>query len=470
MFSLRNVVTVCVIVLGVLSVRSRESQTQPQQRMPLSECIRLALETSHLKLADEHSIRAAEARLTQAISGRYPSLDLTAAGMVSDEDVNYIFPAFGVQTPPFNLGVIPVPPLNIGIPQQETKMADRRRALTEFSLIWPLYTGGKISAFVDQAKSGIAVAQCESRINNDRIVYETKKLYYSVILASNLQNIAGETHDILSSTLKLTETLYQKGSGKIMKTDYLKNKVYVEMARGLLDQISAERENAVTALAVIMGFEHHSKITLADEEIPFQITEQPLDSLIYRMNEKNPQIARVGFALNFYRAKIQEVKSSRFPSVALIGGYNHLFSPYDYGLTTPQNKDSWTMGLGMRINLFDGFRRRGLLQENREIVERIADQRQLLRTGLELNLRCLYRKIQAAALREKSVQEALAAAVDNSHLVERAYVSEIMELKDLLQARITEAVIKAQVQMVRFELADLQAQLDMLLGDQVETP
>jgi hypothetical protein len=42
------------------------------------------------------------------------------------------------------------------------------------------------------------------------------------------------------------------------------------------------------------------------------------------------------------------------------------------------------------------------------------------------------------------MQEAVNAGVENSELVERAYFSEIMELKDLLQVQITEAVIKAQ--------------------------
>jgi outer membrane protein TolC len=127
-----------------LPIQSQESNPQPELRVDLPECIRLALKNSHSKRADEHSIRAAEARLKQAKSGRFPSLDLTAAYLVSDEDINFIFPASTVQTSPINLGILSLPPLDVGIPQQDIKMADKQNALAELNLTWPLYTGGKI--------------------------------------------------------------------------------------------------------------------------------------------------------------------------------------------------------------------------------------------------------------------------------------------------------------------------------------
>jgi outer membrane protein TolC len=323
---------------------------------------------------------------------------------------------------------------------------------------------------VEQAKAGIAVAKCESGANDNRVVYETKKLYYSVILASNLVKIAQQTHDRLMATLKVTETLYQEGSGKITKSDYLKNKAYAEVANSLLEQISGEGENAATALAEAMGLDWPMKVAVVDEEIPFQAKEEPMDSLMLRLNQKNPQIARVGYALDLYRAKISDAKSARFPTLALIGGYRRIISPYDYGLTTHENKNLWTMGIGMKMNLFNGFRTGGMVEESKAVLDRIAEQREMLKRGLALSLQCLYQKIEAAVRREKSMQEAVNAGVENSQLVERAYFSEIMELKDLLQVQITEAFIKAQYQMIRFEHADLRAQLDMLLANPLEAP
>jgi len=43
-----------------------------------------------------------------------------------------------------------------------------------------------------------------------------------------------------------------------------------------------------------------------------------------------------------------------------------------------------------------------------------------------------------------------------------AYFNDIMELKELRQVQINEAFIKALYQMIRFERANIKAQLDML--------
>jgi outer membrane protein len=453
------------VFLFTLSLGSQESNPQTELRVDLPECIRLALKNSRAMRAQEHSVRAAETRLKQARSVHYPSLDFTAAYLETDEDFNSILPASTVRTSNIDLGFVSLPPLNVDIPQQVIKMADRHTGVVEFNMAWPLYTGGKVSAVVRQAKAGIALARSESRAEENQVVYNTKKIYYAVILANNLEKIAQTARDRLQATLKVSETLYQEGSGKVTKSDYLKNKAYFEAFQSLLDKISGERENAATALPEILGLDWPAKVVVADEEIPFQAEKEPMDSLLSRLNRKNPQIAQVGHALDLYRAKVADAKSERYPTLALIGSYRRMFTPYDYGMTTRQNKNTWTMGVGMQMNLFNGFRTGWMAEENQAMLERLGQQKEMLERGLALKARVLYQKIAASARQTKSMRAAQEAAVENSHLVERAYFSEIMELKDLLQTQIMEAVMNAQYQMVLFEYADLMAQLDMLIGD-----
>jgi outer membrane protein TolC len=214
-----------------------------------------------------------------------------------------------------------------------------------------------------------------------------------------------------------------------------------------------------------MGLDRPTSVAVVDEEIPFQAKGEPVDSLIQRVHQNNPQIERVNHASEFYQAKTREAKSAHFPALALIGGYRRIISPFDYGMTTRENKNMWTMGIGMKMSLFDGFKTGGMVEENRSILDRLAQQREMLERGLALNVQILCQKIQTSIRREESMHSAEDAAVENSQLVERAYFSEIMELKDLLQVQITEAVIKAQYQLVRFEHADLRAQLDMLVAN-----
>jgi len=59
------------------------------------------------------------------------------------------------------------------------------------------------------------------------------------------------------------------------------------------------------------------------------------------------------------------------------------------------------MGIGMRTNLFDGFRTGGMVEENKEVLNHIAERRKMLKRGLALGLQVLYKRIQESIRREK---------------------------------------------------------------------
>ena len=48
-------------------------------------------------------------------------------------------------------------------------------------------------------------------------------------------------------------------------------------------------------------------------------------------------------------AKIKEAKSGHYPKVGLFGNLVHIQNSYDEGIMTPQNKNSWTIGVGLNF-------------------------------------------------------------------------------------------------------------------------
>ena len=433
-------------------------------KLSLEQCIELTLKNNISRNAFGYSEKIAETKLKQAQSGYYPTVDLTAVYNRIDQDPNFVMPESKIQVPAINLGNFSIPSLTMPVPQQDVKLADKQNIYADINIIWPIFTGGKISSYVRQAEAGIAIAKNDSRINDDQIIYDTKKLYYSVLLASSLENIASETFERLTTTLSVTESLYQNGSGRVTKTDYLKNKIMVEAVKTMLEQITGEKKSAIIALINAMGLDWQTQFEPADTSISFSINKTELIDYMNYMYTNNPLFAKINNAMDVYNSKIDEAKSDYYPSVALVGGFHKFFSGYDYGVVTPQNQNVWMLGVGMKLNIFNGLRTTALIEENKLEYDKLDKQKEFLKKGLTTKLQYIYQKIKTAESKQASSLEALNSAAENRELIEKAYFNDIMELEDLLQAQLTEAFFKAQYQMTLFEHADYNAQLENLIS------
>ena len=67
-------------------------------------------------------------------------------------------------------------------------------------------------------------------------------------------------------TLELTENLYTKGSGKVKKTDYLRNKTVVEWLRTAVTSLGANEQLARSALTNSMGMDWEAPVEPAPQE------------------------------------------------------------------------------------------------------------------------------------------------------------------------------------------------------------
>src|ERR1039457_4411647 len=108
------------------------SATDRPAPLTLQQCIELALEKNHFRVASRYSIEIAEAQHRQALSAYWPQIGVKATYTIMDEDPNFIFPSKPMQVPGFTLplpaqlgGPLTIPSSNITIPEQKIKLMDR---------------------------------------------------------------------------------------------------------------------------------------------------------------------------------------------------------------------------------------------------------------------------------------------------------------------------------------------------------
>lgn len=223
----------------------------------LADCIGMALNHQAKQRISEEALKAAEALKKQAASAYWPRLDASALYSITDEDPTFIFPESTVQLPEtfsqimsallgMNFDLPPMP-----VPEQRVRLMDNRNLAASVELTLPLFTGGIRSSLNRQADLGVEIARNEVRRTRNEIIRDVRKTYYAVILTDHLRAIGRDTYERLNATLDLTESLYMNGSGRVQKTDYLKNKLIVDNIQALLVELEKKRKSGAFSPEVL---------------------------------------------------------------------------------------------------------------------------------------------------------------------------------------------------------------------------
>jgi outer membrane protein TolC len=426
--------------------------------LTLRDCIDISLANNRSRAASRYSIEIAEAQHQQALSGYWPQFGIKAAYSVMDEDPNFIFPGQTITIP--GMGTLP-------IPEQKIKLMDRQNFYATLNATLPVYTGGQVTALVRQTEQGRRAAQQEARRTDLQIVYDTTRYYYSAVLARELLQLGRDTLARMEVTLELTENLYTRGSGRVKKTDYLRSKTVVEALRSTVSSLEANENLAKAALVNSMGLAWDTPIAVAAAELPFTPVGFALKDLVGDAYRFNPDWARLEAGLEASSAKIDEAKSGHLPKIALIGNLSRIVNSYDKGMMSQDNKNSWTIGIGLELPLFNGFRTSGEVREAKARLNKLKEQQVLLREGIALQVKHVFIQMEKTQQQKVSTEAAAASAEENRALNERAYQEELVETKDVIEAQLMESLMKAQNLKTLYDHLEAKANLDFVVGKEV---
>ena len=429
------------------------------QKLSLAQCMDSALTNNRFRPASQQGIRIAEAQHKQAMSGYWPQLAAQLSYVRLDQDPNFVMPP-GVM----NLQVPVLGSLAVDVPAQDIKVMDKLNGLARLELQLPVYTGGMVSAMVRQAEQAVEIATIEARRTDLQIRYDVKRMYYGLALCRNLVRIGRDALARLAATLQLTENLYLKGSGKVKKTDFLKNKIFVEAVRSMVQALEQNEKTAKAALINTMGLSWKGDVDITDEEIPFDDRMNGLASLVEHANTWNPDVAKVHAGLAALDAKRDQVRSGYYPRVAIVGNLSHTENTWDYGFVSAKMKDSWMIGVGVQCELFAGFRTGGEVEEATARIRKLQDEQILLREGLALQIQQIVNQLDGFKSQEATARELMKTAIENRDLTERAYESDLLEVKDLIESQIMESFALAQYEKTRYDHYEAQARLEMTIG------
>ncbi|OAI21222.1 hypothetical protein A1359_19575 [Methylomonas lenta] len=463
-------ITLIASVLILSAAFGLRAETTSQQKLNLEDCIRVALEKHQSLNISAANVAMAEAMYQQAMSAYWPQIAAQVNASRADQDRTFTMEgAFSL--PPAMTGALGPAGAALAQPipiNMDVKLFDKDMVTSSLNLTYPIFTGLKRQAIVAQAEKGIQIAEQGQRKTNLELVRDVKKYFYAAQFAIQMEKLTEDTLERFKALEDLTERLYQNGSLKVKKTDYLRTKTTTAMTRTILNEARYAREMAHEALGNAMGQEwsEHYILVEVDEASPIS---EGLQQLVESAQNFNPDIQQLKLAVQISDDQITEARSGYYPMIGFQAEVHDIQTPYHAGLTNAANRDGWTIGVGMQWNLFDGFQTTGKVNQAKAQQRKLESQQILLDQAIALQVKQQFLSIKSANSQTKNSQEAVGYASENRKLHVRAYQDELVETKDVIESQIVETFAQGTHYRARYALEMGLLSLEYLIGQNVQS-
>lgn len=466
---------VCVVLVPTLTVEFAWANPA-YDNLSLRQAIDIAIANNHEGAISYQAAAIAESQYQEALSARWPTLTLQVGFQRRDESPVFVFPSSSI--PLGNLGtalgaalgpLLPPGasiPATITVPEQRVKLLNRDTTATSLQLVYPLYTGGRISSLISQANYGKEIAKEELRRTNLQIVRDVKRYYFAVQLTEGLMATAHDTVALLETTRNLTKKLYEGGSASLNKLDYLKTEMAVSYAKSVEADFETRHKAAKAALIQTMGLPWNSEVRLTDPLSVKPANTADLDLLVKQANDFNPQIGMLKLAVKASSAKIDEAHSGHLPLVALTGEATHYQNSYDKGLAADANRNSWIIGISMNLPLFEGWRTESRISTAKLQHSQMEEREKLLEQGTAILVKSLFIEFDGARKQVGISENAKQVADENVDLTSRAFTIGASKPQDMIEAQVLRAIVQGNLIRAQHDQLLKLAELDYVLGSE----
>lgn len=480
------------------------SQTtlEGKQTLSLKECLGIAIEKNHTRPASQFAVAIAEAQHRQALAAYWPQVNFSGGLNEMSASPNFVYPASTMYIPAQSIAVpggsatvtIPAnafgpgfPPVAVQmpvsfpgqtistttqvfpIPAQNVKLMSPLTESVAGDFKWLLMDGGMRRGYKEQSLGALDIAKAEVRRTDLELKADVIRLYYGAVLARQLHKLGQDTLERMEATQSMTESLYKEGSGTVNKTDFLDNKVMTETIRSMVAPLEANEASAEAALAYTIGLSWKSTVVPKDEEVPYQEYAGDLNEMVTTAYEFNPDWAQVEAGLRALEGERITAASGYYPKIGLKGELHRRWNGYDGGLSTPQNRNGWSVDLGVEIPIFNGFLTQAKVAEARARINQLKEKKILLSEGLGLQIRSMFIDMGASEKVVKATADASASAKDDTELTLRGYQSGLVATEKVIRAQLQEALVTAARDKAIYDHMALQTKIDLVVGKSVET-
>ncbi len=268
------------------------------------------------------------------------------------------------------------------LPKSETETGQHNNLLMNFSLMQPIYTGGKVKAQYRAAGHMEKLAQYNSQLSAAEVLQEVESFFWQLITVQQKKDLALQYKEMLESLVHDMEGYLEEGI--VNRNDLLQAMVALnETELELLKAENGHRQLSM-ALSRLTGLPLNEKL-VAQDDPQWQAIEYTLEELWSQGSEQRPEIFLVQEKTGLAGSMADMAGAARYPNLALGASY-FAVNPNPYNGLEKEFGHDWFVGLTLTVPVFHWGERRQLYQaalheKNAQQTE-MEDTRELIRLDI----------------------------------------------------------------------------------------
>lgn len=218
-------------------------------------------------------------------------------------------------------------------------------------LDWTIFDGFKMFAKKEQLQELQKLGESQFRLTIITKISDVQATYYNLV--QQQQQLAALDTTIVISNQRVNLAKNRFTIGKASKLEVLNAQVDINT-----DKVAVLRQQELYKNSKVLL----NQILARDIQIDFKVVsdfsiEDKLEfaELKALAEKQNPQIQALIISKKLAELELKQVKSGRYPTVALNTGYNFAENEASLGFTTQSSARGLNYGFSASLNLFDGF-------------------------------------------------------------------------------------------------------------------
>ncbi|MCF1715873.1 TolC family protein [Flavihumibacter sp. RY-1] len=293
-------------------------------------------------------------------------------------------------------------PVQFGVQYSSTTGAELNQILFD----------GQVFVGLQARNAAMEFARKNAEITEVSIAVNVHKVYYQLLIGEQQLELFHDNIERFEKLYHDTREIYKNGFAEQLDVD----KVNVTLTNLRTDSLKLKTQinNGYLGLKMLLGMPLTDSLVLTDKLSDDLIKENLLDSA-YSVNDRREfQLLQIGKELNDYNVK--RYKLMALPTVSVFGNYftNAQRNEFDFFKSGGRWFQQSTLGLRINVPIFDGNRRRALLEQARSAVRKTEYDMELLKLSIENDVASARNRYRASVL-------AVDAQMENVELAERVY-------------------------------------------------
>ena len=326
----------------------------------------------------------------------------------------------------------------------------------------PIYTGGKLSGTIKQAKAGYLISeQGLQKAYNDMRATVTNG-YFDMLQADNMQKLGRESVERLADHLKNVEAQYEVGV--VAKVDVLRSQVELANAKQSLIKAENAYQIAEANLNKIVGLPMDTQLKL-DNILVYTPYENDMQYCLDYAAMHRPELEQAKQNVEAAKGALRVAISGHMPQIAASASQNWNDSNWP-----GDENGNWGVGVQVTMNIFDsGVTTSKIHGAEADLAKAHETYRDTV-DAVNLDVRSNYLNLREAEKRIDTTKLAVSQAEEDYRIAQLRYMNGVGTNTDVLDAQVALTDAKTNYLQAMYDYNTCKTNLETAIGVPMQFP